>query len=952
MKKVSLLILFLFSSILAFSQTREISGTILDQTTGAPLEGVVIFNKNSKAGVSSSSKGTYSIQAKNGDILQFSLISYKTNSVTVTNSDVIDIKLESNANLLGEVVSIGNRGSRRTKIESPVPVDVVTINQVGQTTAKPDLMSQLNQAVPSFNYNKQSGADGSDANDFASLRGLGFDQTLVLINGKRRHMSAFINQLGTRGRGNSGYDLNAIPEAAIDRVEILRDGASAQYGSDAIAGVINIILKKNIGQLKVDLGGSGYDDQKYNAANAVDPTQYYTGPKFDGKAFSLGLNYGIGIGKKGGFVNIGANYLVQEKTFRAQPDTNVSTNNKALPINSIRRAFGDGSISAAGFMFNSEIPLSPKTTFYAFGGYNYKLSSVYAYTRNLSRPSDSAKFPYDSQGNLVTINSIFRQSSDGTVYYNPQENVRIQDGSFAAGFRGTLGKDWTWDLGNVIGTNDFHYFGVGTFNASLLNTTTQSTKNEFNDGGFGYLQNTLTGDLSRHYDNVLKGFTLSLGAEYRYENYKIYAGEPDSYQNGGATYISFGVPVPKASGSQGYPGYQPSDVVNAHRSNIGFYLEGALDITDKWLLDGAIRLENYSDFGFVNTYKLATRYKVSSNFNLRGSVSTGYRAPSLQQLNFSNTNTNFVNGILQLQKLIPNYSPVARAAGIPALKQEESTNGSLGFAWNPLPHLTLTVDGYIVYIKNRVVNTGTFDSSISALKPILKAQNVIAADFFVNAVNTTNTGVDIVADYSRSWNKQHFKALLAGNIQNINIDKINIPAPLNNSYANQQAFYSTREQSFLKASAPKAKASLGLEYGMGKISGGTHITYFGKLTTQGFGYSSLPDAAPGGPGGTGISDSGNGWDPYVTTDDGKSVVPENFVFHGKITTDLYLSFKISKAFAAYLGCDNIFNVHPDQSVVPNARANSAYDSESGGPFDAVQMGFNGRRFFTKLSFTF
>jgi len=949
-KALQILFVLIFSTISAFSQSKVITGTVIDPISNTPMEGVVVLNKNTKVGVATSNTGQFSIPASPGDIIQFSLISYKTVNITVGTANQYKIEMVSSANQLGEVVAIGNRGSRRTKVESPVPVDVLSVNAVGQSTAKPDLMSQLNQAVPSFNYNKQSGADGSDANDFASLRGLGFDQTLVLINGKRRHLSAFINQTGTRGRGNSGTDLNAIPEASIDRIEILRDGASAQYGSDAIAGVINIILKKNIHQLQVNIGGSGFYDHKYNSLNGFDKTQYYTGTQIDGLTLSIGLNYGLPIGKNGGFINLGANYINEGKTFRAQPDSNQAKNPQALPINGVRRAFGDGSIEGAGFTVNSEIPINPKTTFYYFGGYNYKLSNVYAYTRNF--PSNIKKFPTDLAGNLIYVPSIMRTASDGSIYYDPQEDVRIQDASFAAGFKGKIGKNWDWDISNVLGSNDFHYYGVKTFNASLATPALQASKNNFDDGGFGFTQNTLNGDINKYFEKVANGLTLSLGAEYRYESYKLYAGEPDSYANGGGYFVQGGVNTSKNSGSEGYPGYQPSDQIKTHRSNIGFYAEAALDVTDKWLVDGAVRFENYSDFGFVNTYKLASRYKITSNFNLRGSFSTGYRAPSLQQLNFSNTNTNVVNGQLQYQKLVPNYSSIARAAGIPTLKQEEATNGSLGFSWNPTSKFTVTLDGYLIKIKNRVVATGTFDSNTVALKPYLAQFNVTAVNFFANAVNTTNTGIDLVLDYSTKWSNQHFKALFAGNLSNINIDQINVPAPLNTSYANQQAFYSTREQYFLKASAPKGKASLSLEYGVDKFSLGTHLTYFGKLTTQGFGYSSLPGAAAGGPGGTGISDNGTGWDPYVTTDDGKSVVPENFVFHGKVTTDIYVNYKFAKQFSAYLGVDNLFNVHPDQSIVPNARNASAYDSESGGPFDSVQMGFNGLRLFSKLSFTF
>jgi iron complex outermembrane recepter protein len=926
-------------------------GVVKDLKTNQPLAGVSVKVKSSKIGTTTNAEGVFKIQVSDRDVLELSMVGYKSQTQSINNQSEININLEPTNTELGEVVVVGNRGAPRTKIESPVPVDVIHVNQIGQTTGKPDLMSQLNMAVPSFNYNKQSGGDGSDAIDFASLRGLGFDQTLVLINGKRQHMSAFVNQVGTRGRGNSGYDLNAIPEASIDRVEILRDGASAQYGSDAIAGVIDIILKKDVKHLTIDVGGSGYYDHKYNSLNAVDPSQFYTGSQFDGRTVTLGVNYGLPIGKNGGFINLGGNYLEQGKTFRAVPDTNWSTNSKALSPNVWRRAFGDGAVRSGGGMYNLEIPIAgTNTKFYSFGGYNSKLSNVYAWTRNF--PKNITKYPTDLNGNLIFVKDIMRTTSQGTVYYNPQENVYIKDGSFAMGFSGTMKNGWSWDLSNVTGYNDFHYYGHKTFNASLLPYQVQATKNDFDDGGFSFLQNTSNLDFSKRFNRVAHGLTVSLGAEFRYENYKLYAGEVDSYLNGKAYFVNGPDTVYKNSGSEGYPGYQPGDVANAHRTNVGGYLDVALDVTKNFLIEGAARFENYSDFGFVNTYKFAARYKLFQNFNLRGSVSTGFRAPSLQQINFSNTNTNIIAGQLQYVKLAPNYSPITQAAGVPNLTQETSVNGSLGFSWKALTNLTLTVDGYWVQLKNRIVITGNFDGSVPAIAPYLTQNNVSSVNFFANAVNTTNTGMDIVADYSKRWGSNRFSAILAGNIQDISIDKVNIPGPLNDTYAHQQAFFSTREASFLIASAPRSKFSLALEYGIKKLSIGAHFTYFGKLTTQGFGYSSLPGAPAGGPGGAGISDSGNGWDPYVTTDDGKAVVPENFVFHGKLTTDIYFSYKISKSLTWLAGVDNIFNVHPDLAITAGAAQSSWGDSESGGPFDAVQMGFNGVRPFTKLAFRF
>jgi len=963
---VSILV-FCAASFSAQAQKKSITGKITDATTGAPLEGVSVKIKKTGTGTLTKADGSFEISVSTGDVLVISSVGFTDQTVSTNGDAPISIKLVSTTTELAPVVMIGSRGAGRSKTESPVPVDVIKVNDAAGTTAKPDLMSQLNMAVPSFNYNKQSGGDGSDAIDFASLRGLGFDQTLVLINGKRRHLSAFVNEVGTRGRGNSGTDLNAIPEAAIDRIEILRDGASAQYGSDAIAGVINIILKKDVKKLNINLGESGYYDHKYNSLNSIDPSQYYTGTQLDGKTFTVGMDYGLPIGKNGGFINVGGNFEGQGKTFRAVPDTNWSTNPNALPVSRERRAFGDGSVVSGGGMYNMEIPIKgTNTTFYSFGGYNYKHSNVYAYTRSWNYDdglrANPTKFPTDANGNLIFVPGIMRvlDYPDGSigpnnVYYNPQEDVYIKDVSGALGLRGTLSRDWDWDLSNNIGYNDFHYWGNKTFNASLPYVPGQPIQTRFNDGGFNFLQNTTNADLSKHFSSVAQGLTLSFGGEFRYEKYQLYAGEPNSYISGGAT-LPGG--IAKASGSEGYPGYQPSDETTNnpggdHRTNVSGYVDVALDITKAFLVDGAARFEDYSDFGFVNTYKVAARYKLTDNFNLRGSASTGFRAPSLQQINFSNTNTSIIGGNLVYTKLVPNYSSVAKAAGIPKLTQETSVNYSLGFSWKPVQKVTITVDGYWIQIKNRIVISGLYaegdptfgDPNVAGtLNNILNSQGIGDAQFFANAVNTTNKGVDIVADYTTHWGKQRFKVVLAGNLQQLLIDKINVPTTFKGSASDSATFFSDREQYFLKASAPKSKFSLNLEYGVDKFTVGTHLTYFGDLKELGFGETSAPANAP------------DQFFPYVTLDQSGQTVPEVFNFRGKMTTDVYVAYKLSKTTLWTLGVDNLFNVHPDKAIVPgsaNPDGTSSFgDSESGGPFEAVQMGFNGLRAFTKLTFNF
>jgi iron complex outermembrane receptor protein len=941
---------------------KSITGKVTDSKSGASVSGATIKVKGGKA-TSTNNEGLFKLQAASGAELEITSIGYEPLSVTA-NKDFLEITLSPASTELKEMVFVGARGAARSKVESPVPIDVINANQAGISSGKPDLSSQLNMVVPSFNYNKVSGGDGSDAMDLAALRGLGYDQTLVLINGKRRHMTAFVNQAGTRGRGNSGTDLNAIPEAMIDRVEILRDGASAQYGSDAIAGVINIVLKKDVNKLHLTTGWSGFYDHKYNTLQGVDPSQYYTGSKVDGNSATIGLSYGLPLGQHGGLITFGGNFLAQGKTFRAPNDTNWTTNPKALGIQT-RRAFGDGSVVSGGGMFNMELPIGgTKTTFYSFGGYNYKHSNVYAWTRKFS--SDPQKYPTNPDGSLIFVPGIMRtygvqggSLSADNVYYNPQEDVYIKDLSLAVGFKGSLGAGWDWDLSNVIGRNDFHFFGNKTFNASLPSEEAATT-NRFDDGGFNFLQNTSNLDLTRRFDGVAQGMTLSFGGEFRYERYSIYKGEYNSYgfiDTAARYFPNVDATRYLASGSEGYPGYQPTDAVVAHRTNEAAYADASIDITKRWLVDGAARYEHYSDFGSVGTFKFATRYKLTDNFNIRGSVSTGFRAPSLQQINFSNTNTTITAGQLIYTKLIPNYSNIARQAGIPKLKQEESTNYSLGFTWQPVHNLTITADGYLIKTRNRIIFTGNFDGSVASIAPYLGPDynngiTLNAVQFFANAVNTTNKGIDLVVDYNLKWGKEGLKLMFSGNIQSIHIDKVNIPPALNTSYLNQQRFYSSQEQAFLIASAPKNKANFLVEYSVGRVGIGSRLTWFGKLTTLGAGSASLPGATPGGPGSDGISNSGNGWDPYVQTDDGKSVVPEAYVYHGKATTDVYVTVKLSRTTTLFAGVDNIFNVHPDFAVTKGARYNSYNDSQTGGAWDSVQMGFDGMRMFTKLAFNF
>jgi iron complex outermembrane recepter protein len=948
MKTLHLLLTTVATMVTSFFYGQSVTGKVMDQQTGEPVSGASVIVRSTRTGTNTGEDGSFTITAAANDVLNITRVGYKTLTVGINGRTTLDIRMESVLSELGQIVLVGSRRGGRVRTESPVPIDVININQAGVPTARLDLASVLNTAAPSFNYNKQSGADGADHIDLGTLRGLGPDQTLVLINGKRRHQTAFVGLFGTRGRGNSGADLNAFPQASVDRIEILRDGASAQYGSDAMAGVINIILKRNINNWIVNAGWSGYLDTKFNAYKARKDNQYYYHGPLDGNAFTISINNGFRLGKNDGFINISLALLTQAKTYRQVKDTNVWTNPDALPLNSGRRAFGDASLKSAGTMFNMELPgKSGTTTFYSFGGFNYKSSDAFAYTRNWSQRPD--RFPVDNGGDLLYVPSIMKTSADGEIYYNPHIQTHISDLSLAVGIKGQAGNEWSWDLSNTVGRNNFHYYGDKTFNASIINATTPT---HFDDGGFNFLQNTLNLDFSKGISSVAAGLNLALGAEFRYERYSIYKGEEGSYEG-------YANPFDQAPGSQGFPGFSPADEVNENRTVFGIYGEADLNVTKSWLVDVAARYENYSDFGSVVTGKLATRFKISPQFNLRGSISTGYRAPSLQQINFSNTLTSFSGGQLVQSRIARNNDPITRSAGIPELRDETSFNTSLGFSFKATKDLTVTVDGYMVKVKDRIVLSGLFSADDNTLPPDFTSQlqniGVSTAQFFDNAVNTTNYGIDMVIDYNKKWGTQSFRALFAGNLQKMEIDEVHVPAKLDDNYLHRKTFFSDREEAFLIASAPKSKFALNLDYTVNKFGTGLRFIYYGNMKTKGFGWTGLASAAgTGGPGDPDISGSFTGIDPYVDIDgfaDQVNVVPEIFDYSGKMTTDIFLSYNICKKATLFIGADNLFNVHPDYAAVPNARYES-FDNEMGGAWESVQMGFNGRRLFGKLVLSF
>lgn len=920
MRKLILLCIAAFIS-LGISAQQIVSGIITDNK-GIPLAGITVQVSKSEKLAITGADGSFTVKAQPGDELEISSIGFVRKRLKVPASGELTIQLETAVEELEQIVLVGSRRAGRVKTETTAPVDVLNVEQLSAVTARTDLTSMLNYTAPSLNYNKQTGSDGSDHIDLATLRGLGPDQTLVLINGKRRHQTAFVSVFGTRGRGNSGTDLNAFPASAVERVEILRDGASAQYGSDAIAGVINIITKKSVNQISGSIGLSGYHDPKFNTAFEPALESFYEhAGKIDGQSFNANVNFGVPLGKKGGFLNLTFEGQNLGKTFRQALKTdNYQTDEEAMYLNVYRRGHGDASLNSVGTFYNMELPSKSKTSFYSFGSLNSKSTDAFAFTRNWSMRPD--RFPTLPNGDLVFVNDIMKEDADGETYYSPHIQTTIRDWSTTGGLKGVAWGNWKWDLSNTTGRNDYSFMGDKTFNVSQ-----GASQTHFDDGGFSYLQNTTNLNFSREF---IHNFNLGLGAEYRYEQYQIQAGEKASYFNYDPT-------GEKASGAQGFPGFQPADEVKSSRHVWGFYADAEFDVSPKLLMDLAARLETYSDFGFTHNYKFAMRYKVTPKINWRGSFSSGFRAPSLQQINYSSTFTTVQAGTIAEVKIAPNYSILAKAAGIPELNQEKSLSGSTGITWKLNNNLNITVDAYWTQIKDRVVLSGQFyaddpqlDRTLAALMSGLR---VSYAQFFANAANTTNYGIDYVAEYNRKFGKNKFRAVLTGNAQKMSIDKINVPAKLSGSSFLQQTFLSDREQYFILASAPKFKSALNLEYGIGSLTAGLRFTYFGKISLLGFGQDGL-----------GIA-------PTVPLDNGTGDVPDQYDYSGKGVSDIYFSKPLLKKFVLTAGIDNLLNVHPDFGVAKGAK-DWAYNNETGGPWDAVQMGGNGRRLFLRVGFKF
>lgn len=761
-QSITLLLTFLLllSSSFLLAQ-RTITGKVTDAENGEPMIAASVLVKGTSTGTVTDTDGNFSLNVPdNAATLVISFIGYTPQEVAIT-GNVINVALLEGVEL-NNVVVIGSRNATRTKLDTPVPVDIIPLTQITNEVGQVDLNQILTYVAPSFQSARQTIADGTDHVDPAQLRGLGPDQVLVLVNGKRRHQSSLVNVNGTVNRGTVGTDLSAIPASAIERVEILRDGAAAQYGSDAIAGVINLVLKQKTGVLDGSVSYGFYNSEyEKNYAlykltnNSADPNVRVT----DGETVQAGLNYGFNLGGKG-FINLTGEYISREPTNRSgtytgqvypsvggQVRDDSILQAKGLDRTDFDMLIGQSKMTGGGAILNAEYNLGTNWSVYAFGGFNRKDGSSAGFFRYPSSIASGAR---------IYANNVFAIYPDGFL---PKINSELTDVSAAVGLRGKIGL-WNVDLSNTFGQNQFDFIINNSVNYTQAAVSPNNLQTEFDAGGTKFSQNTVNLDFSRNYP-VLEGLNIAFGGEYRTESFGIRAGEEASWKN-----------YDTASGAGGaaqvFPGFLTTNEGTNNRNSVAAYLDLEEDFTNNWMVGAAVRFENYSDFGSTVNYKAVTRYKIGNALTLRGSVSTGFRAPSMQQRFYAKTNTLFVTVNGQLQPVesgtFPNDSRPAEILGIPELKEETSQSYTVGLTTRPFDGLEVSVDAYQIDIDDRIILTNNFtDGGDTLLRAQLQAVNAGQANFFANAVDTRARGIEAVVAYATKFGgNQELRATLAG----------------------------------------------------------------------------------------------------------------------------------------------------------------------------------------------
>ncbi|WP_411287524.1 TonB-dependent receptor plug domain-containing protein [Phenylobacterium sp.] len=772
-----------------------------------------------------------------------------------------------------ELVVTGTRAEGRSRLESLAPVDIIS-EQALARQGTTELAGALATVAPSISFPRPSITDGTDSVRPATLRGLAPDQTLVLLNGMRRHSSALVNVNGSIGRGSAAVDLNAIPTIAIDRIEVLRDGASAQYGSDAIAGVINMRLRE------AREGGSitathGYYDTEVKTARNPGGRR-----KKDGPTWTVAGWQGLPLGAEG-FLTVSGEYRFRNPTSRGDLDPRVTPTK-------VTSRYGDPQTQDITFYANAGLPLNDVWSLYGFAGYQ-------------ARETDSAANPRLAT-NANNVPSIFPGG------FLPRITTDIDDFTAAGGVKGDV-NGFSVDAGIVYGYNKVNYGVIDSVNASLGAASPTS----FDAGNMKYEQWVAGIDVTKPLElGMAKPATLAFGAEYRHESYAIGRGDVASYVLG---------PVAgKAAGSQGFPGFRPSNEVDVSRHSYAAYIDLDAPITDQFGIDVAGRFEDYSDFGSTANGKISARYEFTDAFALRGTVATGFRAPALQQQYFTATSTNFIliGGVNTPVEVgtFPSVSSIAASLGGKPLESEESVNYSVGAVFQSGP-FEVTIDAYRIDIDNRIVLSENIQGSpagSATAQAIFRLINppgsagLGAARFFINGVDTETTGVDIVGRYrlnTDAWGRFDFTA--AANFNSTDVTRLPATAQLSALPVPPILFDRGNRLTF-EEGTPDQKHVFGVDWSMGAFGASAKATYYGDVL--------IPNNAP-------ALDYRAGTHTLVD-------------FEGR--------YELPMGLGVALGVNNLFDEYPNPTpTVVNTNGPIGFPSFS--PF-----GFNGRYLYARLTY--
>ena len=811
-----------------------------------------------------------------------------------------DVAVASDAPDMEEVTVIGSRAPGRSAEDMPVPVDVLTAEAL-EDTGQTEVGRMLQAIAPSFNFSSSSISDGTDALRPATLRGLGPDQTLVLINGKRRHQASLIHINTSVGRGTAGTDMNAIPAASIKRIEVLRDGAAAQYGSDAIAGVINIVL-------------NDYDEGGKVAVSYGETTEG------DGETTNVDLTKGFALGSAG-YMNVSLNFRDRGYTNRAglhgscQFPGCTTLGNGNLLLGDPREATAPRDTFRIGDAESEQFAATVN------GAFELGMGELYGFITYSNRENESAAF---FRHNANTDGNAPLADGDATIPagFLPLINSDIDDVSFNFGYRAEFDDGSTLDISYTDGENTIDYATSNSLNSSFANLqqfTTALTPadirstvpREADAYGLELGLETINIDYTQRYDQL----AVAIGVELREDEYKIKAGEEYAYRdydtvNGVSLFAT-----DRSGGIQGFPGIAPNNEVDETRDVVSFYLDAEYDVSDEFILSGAVRYDDYDGFG-------------DTMFSIRSAVSTGFRAPSMQQLFFNNVGTQFVvqGAVLVAQEVgtFRNDSTLAQAIGIPALKEEESTNFSFGFVANPLDNVSLTVDYYAIDIDDRIVISNRLGSGLAPeLDAALVAAGAGAGQFFLNGADTETRGVDLVATWTPELSRGDLDLTLAANFTETDVVDLFTPTGSGLSNVPVSSVFSTQDISIIEEWQPEDRISLTGVYRLNDWTFNAALNRYGE---------------------------------YTVTDGGRQTYDAQWLL------DLRVVWEIREGISLNAGANNVTDETPDRNTIGNSRNGTIVDASgnvivsSPGVFKfsrrSAPFGFNGAYYYAGVSYTF